>query len=106
MQERSRKFDVGDTVMLLINNPDGNAHLLKGDIGIVVGYNDLRKNWVRVDWGKDVNGHDCGGACKSNNGWNCIESFLMLVQEKEFEPCTFDELIELIGAERKLKNDS
>lgn len=98
MKERSKKFDVGDTVMLLINNPDSNKHLLNGDIGTVVGYSDMRENWVRVDWGRDVNGHDCGGDCKSGNGWNCIESWLMLVQEKEFEPCTLDELMELMGA--------
>lgn len=97
MTKQIRKFNVGDTVMLIENYPDDNDELVEGDVGTVVGYMD-DYNWVRVDWGRDISGHDCDGTCEDGQGWNCKESWLMLMQENEFEPCTFEELIELIGA--------
>ncbi len=89
------KFNIGDRVILLKDHPDSNEHLVEGDIGVVMGYTEY-SHWVHVDWGRDINGHTCDHTCKDGQGWDCEESILKLVIEKDFEPCTFDELMELI----------
>lgn len=94
----SEKFRIGDLVALNCYKPDGNSAIKMGDIGTVV--------WIRdgvnigVDWGKDVDGHDCEGHCEYGRGWNVNETRLTLVchasEDKEFEQEDDSGLVELL----------
>lgn len=62
------RYQVGDVVQLVIDNPDSNYNLLQGDIGEVV---KISGNNLGVDWGKRI-GHDIDGILRAERrsyGW-------------------------------------
>lgn len=65
------RFNVGDTVVSVVDHPADNAFIMSGDTGTVLF---CANGLVYVDWGKNVNGHGCGGRCSYGNGWNVGES--------------------------------
>ena len=79
-------FHIGDVVEALVNGPSGNGRIKAGDIGVVSGdpgnhKGHINYDQVRVDWGRDVDGHSCGGWCKPGNGWNVNPDQIQLVDE-------------------------
>ena len=79
-------YHVGDVVEALIDSPAGNDYIKAGDIGVVSGdpgnsEGHINGYQVRVDWGRCVNGHSCGGWCKGGNGWNVGPDQIQLADE-------------------------
>ena len=96
-------FHVGDVVEVLVNSPSGNGRIHAGDIGVVSGNPEhhaghINSGQVRVDWGRDVDGHSCGGWCKSGNGWNVNPDQIQLVDDMP-PMLTVEELYALMDEE-------
>lgn len=77
-------FSVGDQVVLIKSNGVNNSNIHVGDVGIVCNVLSGTLNGVYgVDWGHDVDGHDCEGTCDFGNGWNVYGSRIKLLSEDD-----------------------
>lgn len=65
------RFNIGDTVVCMVDHPDNNDFIMAGDTGTVLFCD---HGIVGVDWGRNVDGHDCDRRCPYGNGWNVKES--------------------------------
>lgn len=64
------KFHVGDRVVLLVDHPDNNNHLVAGCTGTVCKVFTSYPDTFGVDWDDDVDGHSCDGTSAPGHGWN------------------------------------
>lgn len=88
-------FSVNDRVRSLVDHPDGNERIHRGDTGTVLGC-DKRVYYVR--WDHNVGGHTCGNRCESGFGWNMSEEDIEPAEpEREYAPVTADEIRVLLG---------
>lgn len=61
-------FNVGDRVVCVRDNPDGNPTIVVGHAGRVC--NILDEDTIGVRWDhKVISGHACNGNCDSGHGW-------------------------------------
>lgn len=92
------KFNKGDRVFSLRNNPDGNDSIKHGDTGTVLGVYNEDVYYVR--WDHYVSGHKCDGRCESGYGWNMSADWIDILDpkpEREYEPVSADEIRVLLG---------
>ncbi len=81
------KFNIGDRVVLTIDNPDGNKDLVIGSTGAVAFITDR----VGVRWDDEIeDGHDLGGACDYGHGW-WVDNCAVEPEQDTSEPFEFDE---------------
>lgn len=77
-------FSVGDQVVCIKSDGVHNTNIHVGDVGIVRNVLSVEFSGVYgVDWGHDVDGHDCRGTCDFGNGWNVHESRIKLLSEDD-----------------------
>ena len=64
-------YEIGQRVELVIDHPDNNYSLVRGDTGTVVKvYGDGATQSIGVQWDKYVNGHDwASDTCLEGHGW-------------------------------------
>ena len=64
-------YEIGQRVELIIDHPDNNQSLVRGDTGTVVKvYGDGATQSIGVQWDKYVSGHDCtSDTCLGGHGW-------------------------------------
>lgn len=96
------KFNKGDRVFSLRNNPDGNDYIKHGDTGTILGMHDLIEDVYYVRWDHYVggSGHTCDGRCESGYGWNVYADWIDILDpkpEREYEPVSADEIRVLLG---------
>lgn len=61
-------FNVGDRVVCVRDNPDGNPTIVVGHAGRVC--NILDEDTIGVRWDRKViSGHACNGNCDAGHGW-------------------------------------
>ena len=85
-------FKVGD-VVLMTGSHDGRFFKTPGTV-----CNILPNDTYGVDFGTNVEGHDCAGTCPNRYGWNIHNSNLKLISNGDH---TFDGLYELIERGQK-----
>lgn len=88
------QYHVGDRVVCLVDSPDDNHRIHVGDIGTVC--KDSNGGNIYVDWGRDVGGHNCGGACRYTQGWNVSPNQVSLYEEEgqiDIEDGSFMEIL-------------
>jgi hypothetical protein len=91
----SKPFAVGDKVKLIVDYPDNNQSLIKGDTGKIVGVKSVPL--YNIQWDKKVaQGHDCDRLCLPGYGWNVYGTNIELVKEEVEEVVT--------GRRIKIKN--
>lgn len=86
-------FSVGDKVVCIESNGVNNSNIHVGDVGIVCDatFSGVFAGIYGVDWGHDVDGHDCMGTCAFGNGWNVYGSRIKLLSEDDdFDIATSD----------------
>ena len=88
------RFCLGDRVVLLVDNPDGQKHLLAGHTGYickVYSVEEERNNMWRfgVSWDNFTDGHNCHGSCDGYSGWKV--GAWQIMHEEEQEQFEFDE---------------
>ena len=74
--DTERNYKVGQTIVVTEDCPDGNSNIHAGDEGVicyVFNAFDIGAFSISVDFGRDVSGHDCGGNCDDECGWNLRE---------------------------------
>lgn len=69
-------FHIGDRVVCTNIRGTGNPNITHTDIGTVCEI--LGAINYGVDWGRDINGHDCGGHCPRDYGWRVSGRYLKL----------------------------
>lgn len=89
-------YNVGDRVRCIVDFPDNNSNIVRGNTGTVVHCED---GIVYVAWDNYVNGHDCDGYgnVEFGYGWNVsFDEIELEVDDVQYE---FDEekFKELIG---------
>lgn len=61
------RYQIGDRVEAIVNNPDESDYIMVGDTGTVC---DIDGDHVGVDWDNELGeGHDCSGNCEYGHGW-------------------------------------
>ena len=87
-------IEVGDRVRCLIDNPDENSYLNAGDEGVVVYIDAFAIDPIyRIDWGRDIDGHNCGGYCVERHGWNMWRREFELVEPASTQNFDFDDAL-------------
>lgn len=81
------EFNIGDRVVCLVDNPEGNSHIFAGSAGVVCRI--LDESRVGVDWGEPVSTHGCDGRCPRGQGWYINTD--SIAPEGSDEPFEFDE---------------
>lgn len=65
-----------------------------GDTGVIVSIFGTKPQSVGVDFGRDVDGHNCGGCCERRQGWylfgECDYELVDNVEANENELCDYD----------------
>lgn len=74
-----RKYQVGDRVELLVNNPENNSALVAGDLGTVC-YVSKSGTRLGVSWDKEC-GHNCEGNCEDPHGWYVYDDVVVPFDE-------------------------
>lgn len=78
------EYNVGDIVRLVVDAPERNHELKIGDVGIIVDINGGLPP-IGVDWGRNVNGHDCIGRAIYGNGWYVGKTDIELAETRDTE---------------------
>lgn len=81
------EFNVGDRVVSIVNNPEGNEYIFVGSTG-TVRHIDTR---LAVCWDDNVGGHNCRGLCPNGHGWWVDMDDVELDDGANDEPFEFDE---------------
>lgn len=97
-----KDYNVGDEIVLLVDEPDFNACLHEGDTGTItfVRQDGFDSSYdVGVDFGRNINGHDCFETCEDGNGWMLYErQFEVLTDASEMECATDDEMSRFLSS--------
>ena len=79
-------FQVGDRVILIVDNPDNNACLNAGDTGVVMSISDGPTDQrVGVKWDDFHDGHSLNGRCDYGEGWFVWPHEVMSFEEDDTE---------------------
>lgn len=86
-------YNIGDHVVLTVDNPDGNPELFSGDVGEIRAIYDEDDDYVvGVDFYRDIDGHNFYDvkASSDTSGWNLRREEFELIQ---IEPGEKDDFI-------------
>ena len=93
------KFNVGDRIECLVDNPASNPRLHVGSTGTIVHAD--HDEVIRVRWDleqPDLNFfHSCGGYCEHGYGWNVFDEQVCLVEDSPDIDISADDLCDFLG---------
>ena len=71
--DTERNYKVGQTIVVTEESPDGNYNIHAGDEGVICYVFGNGTYAISVDFGRNIFGHECGGNCDYQCGWNLRE---------------------------------
>ena len=75
-------FHIGERVRLVVDYPDGNHSLVKGDTGEIILIDNDPPTSVGVRWDNGGSGfHSLGGKCEYNHGWWVLPEYIEKISE-------------------------
>lgn len=84
------EFCIGDHVVCTYPSRTYNSNIMRTDIGTICEILYGGSNYG-VDWGHDINGHDCNGNCPHGYGWRVSGRYLKLAEpDKSFDVSSSD----------------
>lgn len=108
-------FNVGDRVVLIVSNPDGNNELVTGDTGdlMFIGSEDEYGSlWFGVAWDKNIGGHDLRSnvkcheeiddktlesiVCPNGHGWFVTAGHLAVDKDAAFDTASDADVMSLL----------
>lgn len=86
------EYYVGQTIELIVDNPDDNVDLMCGDRGVIKAVHNSIYYDVGVDFERNFTGSwDCNCGCE--HGWNLKKYEFRVVTEDDDSEVDFDELL-------------
>lgn len=80
------RFQIGDRVECIVDNPDFNTDIVIGCLGTVCKEKEKSDDWIGVRWdNRIIGGHDCHHACEKGYGWMTPPDYIQLLNEDDFE---------------------
>ena len=89
-------YEIGDRVVLLVDEPDDNKDLLSGHTGVVLRVAETPAGKrIGVKWDDFHSGHSLDGDCKYSEGWYVDEDVIAFEQGDDIHIDTFilDEVV-------------
>lgn len=94
------RFQIGDKVRLVKWSPYMLRRLKEGDEGVVVSLGTAVVGAsAGVDWGRNIGGHDCGGACPVGHGYFVNQKHIELATEISAPDVSEEEFCALLCGE-------